>query len=1232
MKNEVNRTLVVKKNKKIFLIAIACLLATNLFAQKTYTFDDGVALATDWTVGDNTSSVGGTAKCEIVTSGKFTAKNSNYLQFSFENKSGISISITSTASFNNISNVTFDAVANDNSKPNFTLNIVDDSGNVVQNIYSNKTSKTDFNTGGTNKWGISNSDISPAVSGHIQLILLASSSGKYAAIDNLAVTYSAAPVTPTVNSVTVSPASATLDPNDTQQLTANVDATPASADKSVTWTSSNPSVATVSESGLVTAVAQGTATITATSNLDNTKSGTCNITVNAPAAPIPVTAIALNKSTAIIGIGDSETLTINYTPADANTGKAVAWISSNTSIATVDNSGKVTGVAVGTATITATSTTDASITASCAVTVQAVAVTGVSINPTSANLQIGGSTDLTYTILPANATDKSVSWSSSNTAVANVNNNGHVSAVAAGTATITVTTTDGNKTATCSVTVTAGPPVPPTSLTTHVPEVYEAKDIAGGYNTPLTVVGGREYEVFYINRDNSSNLTIATSNVDKAGNICDDSGTSNTARTKDGWLTISCNGTGGDTNAGAKDEFQASIRSAKFNSSSHVMEMHIQGYDQFSFYGNDNNQNPDKGKMFEIYIDDVKQTRSPQAYAINRFDITSGEHVIKLTAIGGSDSKLCSFSLRVSQEPRTKWLKGNDSTQTVMQTTAIQPVVYTTKYNNIPGAETRLLWLDSEATGISLTKKPGSISDTLTLGGIAKCATGEYNYAVVAYYNGAEKNRVTGKFYVKSDIKSITQTNVTVYQNEEMDQIKFRYYALSAEDVQLTWTGSTPNGITGSGTNGTYIIGGTPTQTGEFPYSITVQGADTTLTGKITVRELDYGTNPVLYLYKNENAYESDGVRNFLKTKGWNTIERKAKEEGLRPADQYEKYKFVVISEDVDADNPEVLRIIAENGSKLPVLNLKGFTYAEGRLSWGDPSNGAIDSTQTTKSKGSKIKIMHADHPIFAKLGGNAKEGGEITILSNYVLQGVMPIAIDMHNITTQSLCMGTAPIRANSVDGYYEEGSWEAAIHEVQAGARNGKKYICLPLARNVTLTTIGERLIEGIVDYLVSPTPTTITAPDLLITKFAVSDSKGKEYTADIDQEEHTITLKLQPEEYQALDSLKEAKPTITHPNYTSVTPASGESVKLTYAYLRPQQYIVTDYINKNVYNFILELYAPEQGIEEVYEVGQWVNIYDIYGRKVTTTNEDIYTMELPRGMYIIVTESGKTMKIMK
>ncbi|MBQ6977145.1 MAG: Ig-like domain-containing protein [Paludibacteraceae bacterium] len=1040
------------------------------------------------------------------------------------------------------------------------------------------------------------------------------------------------PVTPTVNSVTVSPASVTLDPNGTQQLTATVDATPASADKSVTWTSSDPSVATVSESGLVTAVAQGTATITATSNLDNTKSGTCNITVNAPAAPIPVTAIALNKSTTTIAIGDSETLTINYTPADANTGKAVNWTSSNTSVATVDNSGKVIGVTVGTATITATSTTDASITASCAVTIQAVAVTGVSINPTSANLQIGGSTDLTYTILPANATDKSVSWSSSNTAVATVND-GHVTALTAGTATITVTTTDGNKTATCSVTVTAGPPVPHTTLTTHVPEIYEAKDIAGGYGGELSVIGGREYEVFYAGRyDNGgTKLTIHVNPIDKSHGVTKNE-TSNAYEAIDGWFK----GTGNDKGTGfaIQDEFNKSTDRCHNMKSSNSVEMHIQGYDQFSLYGMDKKINPSKPsehKVFKVLIDDVEQTMVPSTSAtIRRFDITTGEHVIKIQC--GDDCLFGGFSLRVAQEPRVKREKGNDSAQVVLATTAIQPIVYSTKYNNIPGAETRLTWIGAQPAGIDTTMRLGELKDTIIIGGIANCEAGEYNYEIAAYYNDVKKNSLTGKFFVKTDIKSITSTNATVYQNEEMDQIEFKYYALSAENVILTWTGTKPVGITGNGNNGTYLIGGTPTQTGEYTYSITVQGADTTITGKITVRELDYGTNPVLYLYKNENAYESDGVRNYLKDNGWNPIERKAKKDGLRPDDQYAVYKLVVISEDVDANNQEVQQIIKENGAKQPVLNLKGFTYAkgEGLLGWGDPSNGAIDSTKNSKAKGTKIKIQHADHPIFKNIS-NIKEGDEISILSNYALQGVMPIAIDMQYITDQTLCMGTAPIRKNTLNGYYDEGEWVAAIHEILPSARGGKKYICLPLARNVTLTTTGERLIKGIVDYLVSPTPTTITAPDLLITGFSVKDDKNNEYTATIDQTEHTIKLRLTPEEYQALDSLKEVKPIITHPNYTSVDPASGEEVKLTYAYLRPQKYIITDFINKNVYDFILELYNP-QGIEEVYEAGQWVNIFDIYGRKVATTNEDIYTMELPHGMYIIVTESGETMKIMK
>jgi len=93
-----------------------------------------------------------------------------------------------------------------------------------------------------------------------------------------------------------------------------------------------------------------------------------------------------------------------------------------------------------------------------------VPVTGVSLTPTSATLSVGATETLTATVEPSNATDKSVSWSSDNTAVATVEN-GVVTAQGAGTATITVTTTDGNKQATCAVTVNKADPTAPTGLT-----------------------------------------------------------------------------------------------------------------------------------------------------------------------------------------------------------------------------------------------------------------------------------------------------------------------------------------------------------------------------------------------------------------------------------------------------------------------------------------------------------------------------------------------------------------------------------------------------------------------------------------------------------------------------------------------------------------------------------------------------------------------------------------------
>ena len=133
----------------------------------------------------------------------------------------------------------------------------------------------------------------------------------------------------------------------------------------------------------------------------------------------------------------------------------MTWTSSDSNVAAVAN-GKVTAVKAGTATITV-KTEDGNKTATCTVTVKAKTypVESVTLDKTSVELTEGEETTLTATINPSNATNKNVTWTSSDSNVATVAN-GKVTAVKAGTATITVKTEDGNKTATCTVTVTGG--------------------------------------------------------------------------------------------------------------------------------------------------------------------------------------------------------------------------------------------------------------------------------------------------------------------------------------------------------------------------------------------------------------------------------------------------------------------------------------------------------------------------------------------------------------------------------------------------------------------------------------------------------------------------------------------------------------------------------------------------------------------------------------------------------
>ncbi len=291
---------------------------------------------------------------------------------------------------------------------------------------------------------------------------------------------------------------------ETLTLTATV--APANAkDKTLTWTTSDDAVATVDANGVVTAVSAGTATITATATngTDDTgddKTATCTVTVTqnykvtladgtedsgnwtiSPANPQPgdvvtitywgtkkvksvkavkkaavikVTIITLNKTETTINVGSTETLSVTAIEPSLATDKTYTWNSDNTAVATVDANGVVTAKATGSANITATANDGSGVTATCAVTV-IVPVSSITINnaPTEA-LFVNSNGTLTATVLPDNATDKTVTWSSSDPDYVSINATTGEYEVkgTTGYGSATITATAGGKTATCTIT------------------------------------------------------------------------------------------------------------------------------------------------------------------------------------------------------------------------------------------------------------------------------------------------------------------------------------------------------------------------------------------------------------------------------------------------------------------------------------------------------------------------------------------------------------------------------------------------------------------------------------------------------------------------------------------------------------------------------------------------------------------------------------------------------------
>ena len=217
--------------------------------------------------------------------------------------------------------------------------------------------------------------------------------------------------------------------------------------ETLVWTSSDDKVVTV-EGGKLTAVEVGNATITITiSGKEDKAKAEVKVTVK----PVSVKEVALTGGKASIVIGEEFTLTAAITPDNA-ANKEVDWATSDAAVASVSN-GLVKGLSVGEATISATAKDGSGKKAEFKVTVNKISVNGISISG-NAEMLVGAEQTLTAAIEPANATNKGMTFASSDTAVLTVDENGKVTAVANGTATVTVTASDdATKTADIQITV-----------------------------------------------------------------------------------------------------------------------------------------------------------------------------------------------------------------------------------------------------------------------------------------------------------------------------------------------------------------------------------------------------------------------------------------------------------------------------------------------------------------------------------------------------------------------------------------------------------------------------------------------------------------------------------------------------------------------------------------------------------------------------------------------------------
>ena len=1016
------------------------------------------------------------------------------------------------------------------------------------------------------------------------------------------------PVTVDVESVSLDKESLSLELGASATLTAAV--SPANAtNKKITWASSDASIASVDQNGKVTAnKVGGPVTVTVTTD-DGGFSAECAVTVTS-APERPVTSISI-PATETLTIGGSKTLTVTYSPDNANAGKELSWESSDESVATVDQNGKVSGVKEGTATVTATSTTNPSVKASCLVTVQAAA------------------------------------------------------------------------------------PLPVTDLTTHTPEIYEdpagyntplvkfdnreyevfycGKGKIGGsgstYPLLYTDASGNEISNGTKVKDGWCKYDIKSCDSD-GGKSQDEFSVSSRGdwkTTADNYILMQVKGydrfrffaaekKDNDPNQELHvfiDDMEkempmthstsATVRTFDITPDEHVIKITATGSSNQYIYGWSLRvtDNPIVRYLSGPKTQTVYQTKDIQtvAYRVRRAashrltwigneipgitletgandsvfvrgiaDAPAGTYIYKVEALDADGAVASTEQGMVTIQTHIFDARlGNDFSSNIAE--QIKPLNFVFYASNSSG-----LSLNCDIEGLSLVVLNDS---TCSLTGTPAVTTTEGDHTYTVSIAGGNSISGTITIVVPDPIfEPVADAKV-----RDNASITFGVTVRHAASVSQS---GLPEGFTLTYDQTTDIasISGIPAVGSPYPrtfeYTLTATpryaGKQTvTATGKLIV--IDPNAKAILLVCKDLKNAGDDPVAAYFESLKYDLTLRKQDE--IIGA-SVEAFDMILISDNADADNEGVLNII--RSSEKPVLNMKGFTYATGRLNWGEPNNGTVN---TETGSGLNIYVERANHPVFKNFGGLA-QGDEIKILTRIDKRGIMPIAVNLPG----TYCLATA--LTQNINDYYKDGEPQTAIHEIPSDMRGGAKYICLPIASASLqhLSDQGKKLLSNIADYLLSTEDADLELPYLEISEFSVNGEK-----AAINQGDNLIELKLTDAQYKSMDSLRAAVPqiTIADPDFSHVAPAAGTALDLRYTTFIPKTFIVTDYISRRAYSFVTRIIRTE-GIEDVYEIGQWVNIFDIYGRKIAATNDDIYHLELPGGVYMIVTESGNTFKIVR